>query len=211
MLNQICAPALLYIAFSVTQIIIDIFKGMTNTAFFKFIVMVIFSIVLNILCKRGLGVLSWFIVFVPFIMMTIITTMLLFVFGLSPTSGNLNYSVDYPGKTDTVVVTSSGVNQPYEDGKQLMPGSYSKLPTADQVNNYDGSGGDGSGTTHHKKQKQKHHHHRHKHPKHPKHYGNCTKGPGGDACLNGGRLEKCHIANAIVPRDGQEIYASSNF
>lgn len=186
MLNQICAPALLYIAFSVTQIIIDIFKGMTNTAFFKFIVMVIFSIVLNVLCKRGLGVLSWFIVFVPFIMMTIITTMLLFVFGLSPTSGNLNYSVDYPGKTDTVVVTSSGVNQPYEDGKQLMPGSYSKLPTADQVNNYDGSGGDGSGTTHHKKQKHHHHHHHHKHPKHPKHYGDCTKGPGGDACLNGG-------------------------
>ena len=187
MLNQICAPALLYIAFSVTQIIIDIFKGMTNTAFFKFIVMVIFSIVLNILCKRGLGVLSWFIVFVPFIMMTIITTMLLFVFGLSPTSGNLNYSVDYPGKTDTVVVTSSGVNQPYEDGKQLMPGSYSKLPTADQVNNYDGSGGDGSSTTHHKKQKHHHHRHKHpKHPKHPKHYGNCTKGPGGDACLNGG-------------------------
>tara|TARA_B100002019_G_C21229396_1_gene579229 strand:- start:87 stop:785 length:699 start_codon:yes stop_codon:yes gene_type:complete len=183
MLNQICAPALLYIAFSVTQIIIDIFKGMTNTAFFKFIVMIVFSIILNVLCSRGLGVISWFIVFVPFIMMTIITTMLLFVFGLSPTSGNLNYSVDYPGKTDTVVVTNTGVNQPYQDGEELMPGSYSQIPTADQVNNYDGSGGDGSSST------QQHHHHKHHHkhyPKHPKNYGDCIKGPNDKACLNGG-------------------------
>jgi len=152
---------------------------MHNTAFFKFIVMIIFSVILNVMCQRGLGVISWFIVFVPFIMMTIITTMLLFVFGLSPTTGGLNYSVDYPGKGDSVVVTSSGVNQPYEDGYELTPGKYNIPPTADQVNNYDGSGGD-QNTTHHKS---KHHHH-HKHSKH--HKSNCKKGPGGDACLNGG-------------------------
>ena len=80
MLEKLCAPAILYIAFFFTQIIIDVFKEMYNNAFFKFIVMVVFSIVLNILHSRGLGVISWFIVFVPFIMMTIITTMLLFVF-----------------------------------------------------------------------------------------------------------------------------------
>ena len=72
MLEELCAPAILYIAFSLTQIIIDIFKEMYNTAFFKFIVMVVFSIALNILCKRGLGVISWFIVFVPFIMMKLL-------------------------------------------------------------------------------------------------------------------------------------------
>ena len=180
MLNQICAPALLYIAFSVTQIIIDIFKGMTNTAFFKFIVMVVFAIILNVLCKRGLGVISWFIVFVPFIMMTIITTMLLFVFGLSPSSGNLNYSVDYPGKTDTVVVTNTGINQPYEDGEELMPGSYSKLPTADEVNNYNNE------TKHHHHKHEHHKKHHKRHPHHPKHYGDCTKGPHDKGCENGG-------------------------
>jgi len=96
MLDKLCPPALLYIAFSITQIIIDTFKGMYNTAFLKFIVMIIFSLVLNILCNRGLGIISWFIVFIPFIMMTIITTMLLFVFGLSPATGGLDYNVDYP-------------------------------------------------------------------------------------------------------------------
>ena len=96
LIKKLCPPALLYLVFSLTQIIIDIFKNMYNTAFFKFIVMILFTLGLNILCQRGLGVISWFIVFVPFIMMTVITTLLLFVFGLSPSQGNLNYSVDYP-------------------------------------------------------------------------------------------------------------------
>jgi hypothetical protein len=137
MLENLCAPAILYIAFSLTQIIIDVFKEMYNTAFFKFIVMIVFSVVLNILCQRGLGVISWFIVFVPFIMMTIITTMLLFVFGLSPSSGGLDYNVDYPQpQKDVVVVTNTGVNQPYEDGQEVKSGTYQIPPTADEVNNY---------------------------------------------------------------------------
>jgi hypothetical protein len=99
MLEQLCAPALLYIAFSLTQIIIDIFKNLYNTAFLKFIVMIIFTVILNILCDRGLGIISWFIVFIPFIMMTIITSLLLFVFGLSPSTGSLKYNVtDYPSQ-----------------------------------------------------------------------------------------------------------------
>lgn len=95
-LEELCPPALLYIAFSLTQIIIDIFKSMYNTAFFKLVVMIIFTIILNVLCKRGLGVISWFIVFMPFIMMTVITALLLYVFGLSPFTGKLSYDVQYP-------------------------------------------------------------------------------------------------------------------
>lgn len=97
-LDNICAPAVLYICFSLTHIIIDLFKTLYNTAFFKFIVMIIFSLMLNVLCENGLGVVSWIIVFVPFLLMTVITTLLLFMFGLSPTTGKLNYEVDYPGK-----------------------------------------------------------------------------------------------------------------
>lgn len=101
MLEQICAPALLYVVFSLTQIIIDIFKNLYNTAFLKFIVMILFTIMLNFLCDQGLGLVSWFIVFIPFIMMTIITTLLLFVFGLSPSSGKLKYTaVDYPSQRE---------------------------------------------------------------------------------------------------------------
>lgn len=96
MIDNLCPPAILYIAFSITHILIDTLNGLYNTAFLKFMVMIIFSIVLNILCNRGLGIISWFIVFIPFIMMTIITSMLLIVLGLSPTRGGLNYTVEYP-------------------------------------------------------------------------------------------------------------------
>jgi len=98
MLASLCPPAILYLGFSLSHIIIDIFKGMNNTAFFKFIVMIIFTLLLNILCNIGLGIVSWFIVFIPIILMTFITTMLLFVFGLSPKNGKYNYYVDEPNE-----------------------------------------------------------------------------------------------------------------
>ena len=47
MLEKLCGPAILYIGFSLTQIILDIFQEMYNTAFLKFMVMIIFSIILN--------------------------------------------------------------------------------------------------------------------------------------------------------------------
>ncbi len=92
LLKNICPPALLYILFSSTQIILDMFNNLYNTALLKFIVMILFSIILNILCKQGLGVISWLIVFIPFISMTIITSILLIVFGLSPSKGSFNYN-----------------------------------------------------------------------------------------------------------------------
>jgi hypothetical protein len=92
---QVCAPAIVYIGFSLTHIIIDIFKQLYNSAFMKFLVMIVFTLVLNILCKRGLGVISWFIVFVPFIFMTIISSTLLFAFGLDP---NFNTFIPKPKK-----------------------------------------------------------------------------------------------------------------
>ena len=82
--DNLCMPAILYIVFSLTQIIIDIFKNMYNMAFMKFMVMIIFTILLNLLCKNGLGIVSWFIVFLPFITMTILTTLILFVVDRSP-------------------------------------------------------------------------------------------------------------------------------
>ena len=91
MLENLCAPALIYVCFSLTQIIIDIFKGLYNTSFFKFCVMLIFTLLLNILCEKGLGLISWTLVFVPFILMTTITAILLFAFGLDPRTGKIKH------------------------------------------------------------------------------------------------------------------------
>lgn len=86
---KLCSPALLYLVFSVTQVVIDAIKGLYNVALLKFVMMILFTLLLNILCERGLGIVSWIIVFIPFILMSLITTILLFVFGLDPSSGNI--------------------------------------------------------------------------------------------------------------------------
>ena len=86
-LQGLCSPALIYLIFSTTQIIIDTIKGLYNLAFMKFGVTIVFTLLLNTLCQRGLGVISWFIVFIPFILMTVVVSMLLLMFGLDPITG----------------------------------------------------------------------------------------------------------------------------
>ena len=86
----LCAPALIYVVFCVTQIVIDTFKGLYNLAFFKFIVMIFITGLLNILCNNGLSLISWIIVFIPFIFMSVIVAILLYVFGFDPETGRIS-------------------------------------------------------------------------------------------------------------------------
>ena len=95
-MDSICPPALIYLAFSLTQIVIDTFKGLYNTAFLKFIVMITITFLLNALCQGGMSIISWVIVFIPFIFMTVIVTILLYVFGLDAATGTLKFKCDAP-------------------------------------------------------------------------------------------------------------------
>jgi hypothetical protein len=89
---ELCPPAIIYLMFSAIQILIDAFKGFYNTALIKIIVAIMVTLLLNILCQQGLNVVSWIIVFIPFILMTVIVSMILYIFGLDATTGNLNYA-----------------------------------------------------------------------------------------------------------------------
>ena len=91
MIANICAPAFIYLAYGLIQVIMDTFNGLYNTAIIKSITTIIFTLILNALCSRGLSVVSWLIVFIPFIMMTIITALMLMVFGLDPSTGKRLY------------------------------------------------------------------------------------------------------------------------
>ena len=104
---DLCPPALIYVVFSITQIIIDTFKGLYNTAFFKFIVMCMVTLLLNALCQSGMGVISWIIVFIPFILMTVIVTMLLYIFGLDAASGSINYNCQNGNANTSAKATST--------------------------------------------------------------------------------------------------------
>lgn len=96
--SNICAPALVYLSFSLIQIVIDIYKNQFYTAFFKFWTMLIFTTLLNILCERGLEVVSWMFVFIPIITMTILLVVLIYFLGFNPGQINKKFNVTAPPK-----------------------------------------------------------------------------------------------------------------
>lgn len=98
---NLCAPAIIYLIFSITQILIDTYNGLYNTAIIKSIVTITVTLLLNILCEQGLTVVSWIIVFVPFILMTVIVSMILYVFGLDAASGKFKNKSNITKSNDT--------------------------------------------------------------------------------------------------------------
>ena len=96
---SICSPAIVYLCFSLIQIIVDIYKKQFNTAFFKFWVMIIVTTMLNILCERGMGVVSWLIVFIPLILMTVLIVILIYFVGFKPGQPNKVFNND-PAKQE---------------------------------------------------------------------------------------------------------------
>lgn len=103
---NLCAPAIVYLIFSISQILIDMYKGFYNTAFIKGIVTIMVTLLLNILCERGLNVVSWLIVLIPFIFMTVIVGMILYIFGLDESTGKLNYPTTDP--SNNIMVDNLG-------------------------------------------------------------------------------------------------------
>lgn len=93
-LDNVCAPALIYLVFTLTQVIIDIYKKVYNVAITKAIQMVLFTLLLNIMCKRGLTFLSWILVLIPFIFMSFMTGLILYIFNLNDTESSVVDDVD---------------------------------------------------------------------------------------------------------------------
>ena len=150
MIEKLCTPAIVYLGFSIVQIVIDTFKGMYNAAFLKTLVMIIMTLILNILCNRELTVVAWLIVFIPFILMTYISSLLLFVFGLNPSKNDEenDFTVVYPEErvvrksTQSIVKTSSNYNEDENNDSNTGttaddydPNDYNS-GTPEDINNY---------------------------------------------------------------------------
>lgn len=81
-IDELCAPALIYLIFSITHVLLDTSQAMYYSALIKLTISILVTILLNQLCYRGLGVVSWIIIFVPFILLSTITLVLLWLFGI---------------------------------------------------------------------------------------------------------------------------------
>lgn len=128
--ENLCGPAVLYLGFSLTQIIIDLFRKAYNTAIIKSAVAIVFTTVLNMLCKQGLTVISWFVVFIPFVTMTLVTGILLYVFGLAPFTGKLQYSTSAPSQPMNPAIQRSQVTSQSIQSFEIPQTNHTSQPTA---------------------------------------------------------------------------------
>jgi len=84
---MICLPSLFYLILCSIQIILDFINGLYNTAFIKIVVTIIITFILNLLCELDLGFISWIIVLIPFLFMTLIVSIILYVTGYDIITG----------------------------------------------------------------------------------------------------------------------------
>jgi hypothetical protein len=85
----ICTPALIYLIFSIIHIILDTVKGFFNRALITMIITFVFTFLLNFLCLSGLGILSWILILIPFIFMSVFVISLLFLFNMDSNGSKL--------------------------------------------------------------------------------------------------------------------------
>ena len=82
-INNLCGPAIIYLGFQIITILINIYNKLYEDAVIQFFSTVIITFLLNILCKKGFSTISWLIVFIPFILMTLIISTIIFMFGIN--------------------------------------------------------------------------------------------------------------------------------
>ena len=106
---SLCNPALIYVIFSLTQIIFDISNKMYNTAFMKFVVALLITFLLNGLCQQGLSAVSWIIVLIPFIFMSVIVGIMLYIFGMNETSGSAISTNESSDASNNIYIVNAAV------------------------------------------------------------------------------------------------------
>lgn len=80
-LNNLCPPALVYIVFTSVHVLVDIFETNYKEALLQFLTGLILAALLQYLCYIGLDLVSWIIVFIPFIFYTYMMILLYNIFG----------------------------------------------------------------------------------------------------------------------------------
>lgn len=107
MISTLCMPALIYAVYATSHVVIDLYRGLYNTAFVECIIGILFTLTLNMLCFKGFTAMSWIIVSIPFILMTAVAGILLFAFGLNPATGKTMYSTAPVAQEEPIMI-----NQP---------------------------------------------------------------------------------------------------
>jgi cobalamin biosynthesis protein CobD/CbiB len=92
-LSSFCPPALIYLIFMLIHVIVEIFNGSQKGAMLQLIIGLLMTLLLQLLCLKNMTIISWIIVFIPFILYTYMMFLLYQVFGLNPEDKERKYLV----------------------------------------------------------------------------------------------------------------------
>jgi len=76
-LMKLCSPALIYFVIAIIGILMEIKRTGIMSGVVSLIFVVIWTWFLNFLCKKGYNIVSWFLLFLPFISVFLFITMAL--------------------------------------------------------------------------------------------------------------------------------------
>jgi hypothetical protein len=114
MIEKICMPALMYLIFMVMHISFDVYYGFYNMVLIKIGIATIGTLLLNVLCENNMSIISWLIVSVPFVMMTVVAVYILFMLGLNPATGKSKVTTnDPPNSPPSIYANPVAVNTSY--------------------------------------------------------------------------------------------------
>ena len=82
--SNLCSPALLYFVFVLIHVVMEMKEKNTKGAILQLLLGITMALVLQILCMRGMTIISWIIVFIPFIFYTYMMILFYYVFGVEP-------------------------------------------------------------------------------------------------------------------------------
>ncbi len=82
--SNFCSPALVYFIFMLVHVFLEMYHKNTKGALLQLLLGLLMSMILQVLCIRGLNIVSWIIVLIPFIFYTYMMILLYNVFGLEP-------------------------------------------------------------------------------------------------------------------------------
>jgi hypothetical protein len=114
---QICPPALIFVIYMTIQVVIDIFQGFYNRSFVKIVLLFLIGGGLNVLCENGYTIVAWVLVFVPFVLMSLVVVLILFLLKKKETSGDVKTKKDKEENQAPVIVIPNNYSiQPTENG-----------------------------------------------------------------------------------------------
>lgn len=116
-MEQICPPALIYVIYMTIQVVLDIFQGFYNRSIVKIILLFLIGAGLNMLCKNGYFVLAWILVFVPFVLMSLVVVTILYLLKKKETSGDVKTEKDKQDNQAPIIIMPNNYSvQPTENG-----------------------------------------------------------------------------------------------